>query len=121
MLNIVMEHASHGELSAAIAKRAAAKRFFTEDEIMFYFVQIVLGLWHVHSKNILHRDLKSQNIFLTENRLLKLGDFGISRVLNSDTELASTAIGTPYYLSPEICEEKCVHAAEIRTILREFA
>jgi len=102
-----MEHAPAGELSAAIAARAAGRRFFSEDEILFMFVQIVLGLWHVHSKNVLHRDLKSQNIFLADNRLLKLGDFGIARVLRSDTELVNTAIGTPYYLSPEICEDRC--------------
>lgn len=105
-LNIIMEYAQHGELSAAITERARSKKPFSEEDIMFYFVQIVLGLWHVHSKNILHRDLKSQNIFITGDRLLKLGDFGIARVLHSETELVNTAIGTPYYLSPEICEDK---------------
>ncbi|GAX76016.1 hypothetical protein CEUSTIGMA_g3459.t1 [Chlamydomonas eustigma] len=105
-LNIVMEFAGLGDLSEVIQKRAAEKKPFTEDEIMFWFVQIVLGLFHVHSKNILHRDLKSQNIFIAEGNILKLGDFGISRVLNSDSELARTVIGTPYYLSPEICEDR---------------
>lgn len=50
---------------------------------------------------------KSQNIFLTQNRrVLKLGDFGIARVLNNTTDLARTACGTPYYMSPEICDNK---------------
>ncbi len=105
-LNIVMELAECGDLSEIIQKRAAEKKPFSEDEIMFWFVQIVLGLFHVHSKNILHRDLKSQNIFVAEGNILKLGDFGISRVLNSETEHARTVIGTPYYLSPEICDDK---------------
>ncbi|KAG1679973.1 hypothetical protein FOA52_007037 [Chlamydomonas sp. UWO 241] len=105
-LNIVMEYAGHGDLSDVVNKHAAEKRPLTEDVIMFWFVQVVLALYHVHSKNILHRDLKSQNIFIAEGNILKLGDFGIARVLSSDTDLASTVIGTPYYLSPEICEDR---------------
>ncbi|EFJ53307.1 NimA-related protein kinase 3 [Volvox carteri f. nagariensis] len=106
VLNIVMEYAPGGDLAAAIQRRQQEKKPFTEDEIMFWFVQVVLALYHVHGKNVLHRDLKSQNIFIGEGGLLKLGDFGIARVLNSDTELARTVIGSPYYLSPEICEDR---------------
>jgi len=65
-----------------------------------------MGLKHMHDRKILHRDLKSANVFLTKTGLVKLGDFGISRVLSNTLELASTAVGTPYYLSPEICENK---------------
>ncbi|KAL6744731.1 kinase-like domain-containing protein [Haematococcus lacustris] len=90
-LSIVMEYASQGDLSALITQRAAEKKPFAEDDVMFWFVQIVLALYHVHSKNILHRDLKSSNVFVSEGNVLKLGDFGIARVLNSDTELARTA------------------------------
>jgi NIMA (never in mitosis gene a)-related kinase len=61
---------------------------------------------HVHRQNILHRDLKSGNVFLTSTGVVKLGDFGIARVLESSLEQANTQIGTPYYLSPEICENK---------------
>jgi len=50
----------------------------------------------------LHRDLKSQNIFLTEKGMIKLGDFGIARVLSDTKSKAKTVVGTPYYLSPEI-------------------
>ena len=72
-----------------------------------YFVQLCLAMKHVHDRKVLHRDIKSQNIFLTQNcRVLKLGDFGIARVLNSTVELARTACGTPYYMSPEICDNK---------------
>eukprot|EP01035_Chromulina_nebulosa_P019583 gene19583-25486_t len=70
------------------------------------FVQISLAIKHIHDRKILHRDLKSDNIFLTSNGLCKLGDFGVSRVLRNTSELASTQIGTPYYMSPEIMEGK---------------
>ncbi|GFR43292.1 hypothetical protein Agub_g4357, partial [Astrephomene gubernaculifera] len=106
VLNIVMEYAGGGDLAATIQRRQAEKKPFSEDEIMFWFVQVALALYHVHRQNVLHRDLKSQNIFIAEGNLLKLGDFGIARVLNSDTELARTVIGSPYYLSPEICEDR---------------
>lgn len=56
----------------------------------------------MHDKSILHRDLKTQNIFLTKNEIVKVGDLGIARVLESGNDLATTIIGTPYYMSPEI-------------------
>lgn len=60
----------------------------------------------VHDKKVLHRDLKSANVFLTGSGVVKLGDFGVSRVLSATQELASTFVGTPYYLSPELLENK---------------
>lgn len=79
---------------------------FTETQIIDWFTQICLGLKHVHDRKILHRDLKCQNIFLTKTNLIKLGDFGIARVLSSTRENAKTMVGTPYYLSPEIVENR---------------
>jgi len=73
---------------------------------MRIFVQICLAMKHVHDRNILHRDLKSQNIFLTSKGIVKLGDFGIAKVLDASEDQARTQIGTPYYLSPEICESR---------------
>ncbi len=54
----------------------------------------------------MHRDIKGQNIFIGANNILKLGDFGIARVLNKTLDKARTVVGTPYYLSPEIIESK---------------
>mmetsp|Transcript_13612 Transcript_13612/g.20477 ORF Transcript_13612/g.20477 Transcript_13612/m.20477 type:complete len:329 (-) Transcript_13612:34-1020(-) len=107
-LHIVMEYCKGGDLSAKILHRRKERKFFEEDQIMKWFVQIALGLdeMHNHRNPILHRDLKPQNIFLTAAGDAKIGDFGISKVLLSDKEMASTAIGTPYYFSPEICESK---------------
>ena len=61
---------------------------------------------HVHDRKILHRDLKCQNIFLTKTNIIKLGDFGIARVLSTTRENARTMVGTPYYLSPEIVDNR---------------
>jgi NIMA (never in mitosis gene a)-related kinase len=60
----------------------------------------------VHARRILHRDLKSQNVFLTKAGIVKVGDFGIAKTLASSLDMARTQIGTPYYLSPEICCDK---------------
>ncbi len=61
---------------------------------------------HVHDRKIIHRDLKSTNLFLTKENTIKLGDFGIATVLTSTVEKAKTIIGSPYYLSPEIIDNK---------------
>lgn len=65
---------------------------------------LIFGIQALHSKNVLHRDLKSANVFLTSNKYVKIGDFGISKVLDSTS--AKTFVGTPYYLSPEVCSNK---------------
>ncbi|XP_076872459.1 serine/threonine-protein kinase Nek1 isoform X2 [Brachyhypopomus gauderio] len=103
-LYIVMDYCEGGDLFKKINNQKGV--LFPEDQILDWFVQICLALKHVHDRKILHRDIKSQNIFLTKDGTIQLGDFGIARVLNSTVELARTCIGTPYYLSPEICENK---------------
>jgi serine/threonine protein kinase len=66
--------------------------------------QITLGVMAMHSKNILHRDIKTQNIFIAKNDILKLGDFGISKELNTINAKAQTSCGTPYFMPPEVCK-----------------
>ena len=65
-----------------------------------------MALDNIHTRKILHRDLKSQNIFLTKNNFVKLGDFGISKVLENTIAMAATVQCTPYYMSPEVCQNK---------------
>ncbi|XP_071990589.1 serine/threonine-protein kinase Nek5 isoform X2 [Engystomops pustulosus] len=104
-LYIVMEYCDGGDLMKRIDKQRGV--LFDEDQILNWFVQISLGLKHIHDRKVLHRDIKAQNIFLANNgTLAKLGDFGIARMLNNTMELARTCVGTPYYLSPEICENR---------------
>ncbi|XP_047409989.1 serine/threonine-protein kinase Nek5 isoform X2 [Sciurus carolinensis] len=104
-LFIIMEYCDGGDLMKRIHRQRGV--LFTENQILGWFVQISLGLKHIHDRKILHRDIKSQNIFLSKNGMVaKLGDFGIARVLNNSMELARTCVGTPYYLSPEICQNK---------------
>ncbi|CAF3325181.1 unnamed protein product [Rotaria sp. Silwood1] len=103
-LYILMDYCDGGDLHSRI--KAQRGILFNEDQILDWFVQITLALKHVHDRKVLHRDIKSQNVFLTSDGAAKLGDFGISKVLNTTCELARTQIGTPYYLSPEICQQK---------------
>ena len=101
-LNIVTEYADDGDLSQKIELLKKKKSPFSEKEILNYLTQICLALNHIHKKKIIHRDLKSGNIFLTKSGLVKLGDFGISKGFKNTWEKAKTMVGTPYYLSPEI-------------------
>ncbi|RNF07943.1 putative serine/threonine-protein kinase [Trypanosoma conorhini] len=103
-LYIVMEYANGGDLYTKIRNRRGAR--FTETEILHYFSQLCLALLHLHERHILHRDLKTQNVFLTKDGIVKLGDFGISTVLRNTFELRRTVCGTPYYFSPELCLNK---------------
>lgn len=103
-LFIVMEYANGGDLYTKIKSRNGQR--FTEKDILHYFTQLCLALLHMHEHRVLHRDLKSQNVFLTADGIVKLGDFGISTVLRNTYELKRTVCGTPYYFSPELCLNK---------------
>jgi non-specific serine/threonine protein kinase/NIMA (never in mitosis gene a)-related kinase len=103
-LCISMEYCDGGDLASQI--KDAKKNLFNENKILHWFVQIALGLHHMHTNRVLHRDLKTQNIFLLGNGRLVLGDLGISKVLEGTMDFAQTCIGTPYYMSPEIFQNK---------------
>ncbi|KAH0572256.1 Kinase, NEK [Spironucleus salmonicida] len=108
-LYIVMEYANSGDLYERIKAQKAKGALFPEAQVWEWTIQICLGLKHIHDRRILHRDLKTQNIFLSVEggrHVCKIGDFGVSKILNSTMECARTAIGTPYYLSPELCNNQ---------------
>ena len=108
ILYIVMEYADGGDLSQKMQRRKNNPKhpYFSEDEILHDFIQVCLALKYLHDRKVLHRDLKAQNVFLMKDGAVKLGDFGIAKVLQNTMQLAMSQIGTPYYLSPEICDNK---------------
>lgn len=107
-LIIIMQYCEGGDLQTYIKEKNKEKQRIREVQIMNYFVQILQALQYIHhDKRILHRDLKTSNLFLMKSKqVVKLGDFGISRVLEGSIEAAITVVGTPYYMSPEVCENK---------------
>lgn len=96
------------KLGGDLAKKVkeAKGHHFNENQILDWFTQICLALKHIHDRKIIHRDLKGQNIFLAKDNKVKLGDFGIARILHRTMEKAKTMVGTPYYISPEIIENQ---------------
>ncbi|EGR27132.1 protein kinase domain protein [Ichthyophthirius multifiliis] len=103
-LCIVMDYCDGGDLSNKIKEYKG--KYIPENQILDWFTQICLSLKHIHDRKIIHRDLKTQNIFLMKDNFLKIGDFGIAKVLNHTRDHCKTMVGTPYYLSPEIIESK---------------
>src|SRR3990167_7077948 len=102
--NIVMAYCEEGDMYQKI--RAPEQQGpFSEDVVLDWFAQLAFALHYLHDQKILHRDVKTQNIFLRKRRVV-FGDFGIAKVLDSPKELAKTSIGTPYYMAPELFNYK---------------
>ena len=99
-LNIVMEFADDGDLNSKIQKYRKTGSIFPESLIWSYTIQMVQGLKALHDCKIMHRDLKSANIFLMKNGTCKLGDLNVSKVVKMG--MLRTQTGTPYYASPEV-------------------
>lgn len=100
VLLIEMEYADGGNLAQIINDRSL-DNLFPERYILSIFEQITSALAYMHSQNILHRDLKTANVFLNKKGTVKLGDFGISKIVSTKVH-AQTVLGTPYYFSPEM-------------------
>lgn len=102
-LCIVMEHADGGDLLNLIQTRSKRRAELSEGTVWSYFIQMIRGLQALHELKIVHRDIKSANVFITSNGTVKLGDLNVSKVAKRG--LLSTQTGTPYYASPEVWKD----------------
>ena len=125
---IVMEYCEGGDMGSVVKKCKKDRDYLPEELVWKVFMQISLALHDCHKRKegkILHRDLKPANIFLDSNMNVKLGDFGLSRLMDSGSEFANTHVGTPYYMSPEqISESRYNEKSDIWSLgclLYEFA
>ncbi len=96
-----MEFCDSGDLSNYL--KLQNKKPLKEEKIWKFFIEICVGLEYIHKNKILHRDIKTLNIFMNKNDEIKIGDLGVAKMLNSN-DFAQTMVGTPFYLSPELCE-----------------
>ena len=93
-----MEYINGGNLFSFVKKR----RKLSEKTAKFLFRQIIEGIKHIHQNNIVHRDIKLENILIDVNNNIKICDFGIGKILSSNDELLYDQCGTPMYIAPEI-------------------
>ncbi|EAY07607.1 AGC family protein kinase [Trichomonas vaginalis G3] len=108
-LFILMDYADGGDLQQLLKRRNLSS--IPEDKIIDWFTQICLAVKYIHDRKIIHRDIKPSNIFLDSNGVLKLGDFGLARFLDSTEAFAATFAGSPYYMPPEICNVQKYNAS----------
>ncbi|CAI2385415.1 unnamed protein product [Moneuplotes crassus] len=100
---ILLEYMDNGDVGQYLKKNCKDK-LLAENQIWKIFIQTCLGVQYLHTRKILHRDLKTINLFLNQDMTLKIGDLGVAKEM-SETH-TDTVVGTPYYLSPELCEER---------------
>ena len=103
-LNIIMEYANDGDLSSKIKYNLKNGLIFRENIIWSYIIQLLEGINYLHENKIIHRDLKSANLFLMKDGTLKIGDLNVSKIAKMG--IAFTQAGTPYYASPEVWLDK---------------
>ncbi|CAI2385852.1 unnamed protein product [Moneuplotes crassus] len=103
-LCLVMDFAPEGDVFAKIKKAKMDVELIDEGEIWNIIIQVLRGLKSLHAQHIVHRDIKSANIFLYQDGLVKIGDLNVSKILKDGMNYTQT--GTPYYASPEVWENK---------------
>ena len=99
-LCIIMEYCGCGDLAQKVERYKRRKSYIDETVIWRYLVQSLKALSYMHEKGICHRDIKTANSFLGEDGSIKMGDMNVSKRLKN--KQLQTQIGTPYYMSPEI-------------------
>ncbi|KAL1510705.1 hypothetical protein AB1Y20_006999 [Prymnesium parvum] len=106
-LCVLMTYCEGGDLHRRVQKVKQERKRFSEAVVLRWSCQLALALQYIHERhNLIHRDVKSQNTFLRADDSLMLGDFGVSIVLDSPTDLAKTCVGTPFYMCPELVRKQ---------------
>ena len=103
-LNIITEYASQGDFEKKVETNYKDKKYFEEKDILNWLFQVCLAILYLHEKSIIHRDIKPSNIFLMENNIIKLGDFGTSKNI-SPCHRTETLAGSPLYSAPELIKQ----------------
>jgi len=98
-----MEYCEMGDLRSKIDEKKKLNKSFNSELIYNWIYEIINGIYYLHQQRIIHRDIKPNNVFLTKEVRIKIGDFGISRVFDDEsTSIASTHLGTHKYMSPQV-------------------
>jgi NIMA (never in mitosis gene a)-related kinase len=106
ILYLILEYCEEGDLGQHINFCIEKRERFPEELIAYWSLQILTALEFLHDNKIMHRDIKAKNVFLTSKCVIKLGDFGVSRVMKPQEEIAQTYAGTYTNISPEILLNK---------------
>ncbi|XP_069749567.1 mitogen-activated protein kinase kinase kinase kinase 4 isoform X2 [Narcine bancroftii] len=114
---LVMEFCGAGSVTDLVKKTKGNS--LKEDWIAYICREVLRGLAHLHSHRVIHRDIKGQNVLLTQNAEVKLVDFGVSAQLDRTMEKRNTFIGTPYWMAPEViaCDENADSTYDYRSDL----
>ena len=101
-----MEFAESGDVQSLIQSQLNKRKYLAEKDIWAYAWQMCMGILHIHSKGIIHRDIKCMNLLIKDG-VLKLGDMSESRMLSSQAYIKTNKmIGTPLSLSPEVVKNQ---------------
>lgn len=111
-LAMIMDYAGAGDLHKKVVSARDHDLPIAEDQIVCWITQAALALKYLHQGGVIHRDIKSENLFLEKEEHLRIGDFGLAKKLSNSKNLVEESIvGTPYYLSPEICSKSLYSSA----------
>lgn len=105
-LYILMEYAESGDLYRLLKGQKKKKKYFSEKDLWMFAYEIMLGIEYLHKRSVVHRDIKTLNIFIGYNKRIKVGDMGVSKIVSSVHALQGTRVGTPLYLSPELIKHQ---------------
>lgn len=103
---MILEFAEGGDLATLIANMKRRSEALDEEKVWHFWLPIIRVCAYLHDRKIIHRDIKALNVFLTARKEVKVGDFGVGRVMSDNTLMVDTMYGTPLYLSPELCQNE---------------